>query len=466
MKYRRTKIVCTIGPSSWNAETVKSMYEAGMNVARINGAFADVAELQRVEKLIRDISPRIALMLDIKGHEVRLNKFSEALAIRKGDTIVMGKDSSEKIFPATFPNLYKDLKVGQKIMLDKGAAGLEVIKITPDGKIHAKVLFGDKIAPGKGMNFPGAKLSNEAITDIDKEQISYCGKAGWEFVSASFIRNTHDIKIVKEAFGDSKINLIAKIEDQQGVDNIDDIIEHSDGIMIARGDLGSELPLEKLPRLQKQIIHKCNQKAKPVILATNLLESMTVNIFPTRAEVTDVANGVMEGTDSLMTSGETAQGKHPIESVEMLDKIARETEQYLEPMFINQIFQTSDDLSLFPAQAIYESSMDPEVDKILVISNTGMESKILSRYNLPQPIIAFVSEEIYQNQLNLTKNVLGEVFTSNEQDKDTIVRELIHFALKKKLILNVDRVIVTGKVNDKDANSPYLFEYFDVSKSL
>ena len=466
MKYRRTKIVCTIGPSSWNANTVKAMYEAGMNVARINGAFADVAELQRVEKLIRDISPRIALMLDIKGHEVRLNKFSEALPIRKGDIIIMGKDSTENIFPATFPNLYKDIKVGQKIMMDKGAAGLEVVKITTDGKIHAKVLFGDKIAPGKGMNFPGAKLSNEAITDIDKEQIGYCGKAGWEFVSASFIRNTHDIQVVKEAFGDSKINLIAKIEDQQGVDNIDDIIEHSDGIMIARGDLGSELPLEKLPRLQKQIIHKCNQKAKPVILATNLLESMTVNIFPTRAEVTDVANGVMEGTDSLMTSGETAQGKYPIESVEMLDKIAKETEQYLEPMFISQTPDSSKKFSLFPAHAIYESSMDPEVDKILVISETGIESKILSRYNLAQPIVAFVSDRIYQNQLNLTKNVQGYVFTSKQNDKDIIVKELIQFALKEKLILNVDRVIITGKVNDKDSNSPYLFEYFDVSKSL
>lgn len=466
MNYRRTKIVCTIGPSSWNAETVKSMFEAGMNVARINGAFADVAELQRVEKLIRGISPRIALMLDIKGHEVRLNKFSEALPIRKGDVVVLGKDSTENIYPATFPNLYKDIEVGQKIMMDKGAAGLEVVKITTDGKIHAQVLFGEKIAPGKGMNFPGAKLSNEAITDIDKEQIVYCGKAGWEFVSASFIRNKHDIAVVKEAFGDSKINLIAKIEDQQGVDNIDDIIENSDGIMIARGDLGSELPLEKLPWLQKQIIHKCNQKAKPVILATNLLESMTVNVFPTRAEVTDVANGVMEGTDCLMTSGETAQGKYPIESVEMLDKIARETEQYLEPMFISETYYSSNDLTLFPAQAIYESAMDPEVDKVLVLSESGIESRILSRYNLPQPVIAFVSNVVFQNQLNLTKNVQGYVFTSDKKDRDTIVRELIQFALKEKLILNVDRVIVTGKVNDADSNSPYLFEYFDVSKSL
>lgn len=466
MKHRRTKIVCTIGPSCWNVSTVKSMYEAGMNVARINGAFADVAELERVEKLIRGINPRIALMLDIKGHEVRLNKFTEPLPINKGDIVIFGKDSTENIYPATFPNLYKDIEVGQKIMMDKGAAGLEVVKITNDGKIHAKVLFGEKIAPGKGMNFPGAKLSNEAITEIDKEQIKYCGEAGWEFVSASFIRNKHDIQVVKEAFGDSKLNLIAKIEDQQGVDNIVDIINYSDGIMIARGDLGSELPLEKLPRLQKQIIHKCNQMAKPVILATNLLESMTVNIFPTRAEVTDVANGVMEGTDCLMTSGETAQGKYPIESVEMLDKIAKETEQYLEPMFISQTYDESNDLSLFPAQAIYESAMDPEVDKILVISETGLESKILSRYNLAQPICAFVSEEIYQNQLNLTKNVQGYVFTSKQKDKDKIVKELIQFALKEKIILNVDRVIVTGKVNDQDANSPYLFEYFDVSKSI
>lgn len=466
MNYRRTKIVCTIGPSSWDENTVREMYNAGMNVARINGAFADVAELQRVEKMIRNINPRIALMLDIKGHEVRLNKFSEALTIRKNDVIVIGKDSSENIFPATFPDLYKDIKVGQKIMMDKGAAGLEVVKITSEGKIHAKVLFGEKIAPGKGMNFPGAILSNEAITDIDKEQINYCAKAGWEYVSASFIRSKHDIELVRKSFGDSKIDLISKIEDQQGVENIDEIIDQSDGIMIARGDLGSELPLEKLPMIQKRIIHKCNQKAKPVILATNLLESMTVNIFPTRAEVTDVANGVMEGTDALMTSGETAQGKHPIESVEMLDKIARETEQYLEPLFITQEFDSKDDLNLFPAHAVFQSAQDPVVDKIIVISDTGMESRILSRFNVTQPILAFVSDEIYQNQLNLSKNVQAFVFKSNAKETDTIVRELIKHALKENLIQKIDRVIVTGKVKDLDSNSPYLFEYFDVSKTL
>lgn len=463
---RRTKIVCTIGPASWDKETVSQMINAGMNVARINGAFADLQELSRVQKMIRSIDSRVALMLDIKGHEVRLNKFADAILVNKGDEVIIGNSKDDHIYPATFPSLYKDLKAGQKIMVDKGAAGLEVTKITKAGKIHARVLFGDKISPGKGMNFPGAQLSNEAITEIDKEQIGYCAKSGWEYVSASFIRNKHDVAEVRKAFMGSDMHLIAKIEDQQGVDNIDEIIETSDGIMIARGDLGSEMPLEKLPNLQKVIIKKCNQAAKPVILATNLLESMTVNIFPTRAEVTDVANGVMDGSDALMTSGETAQGKHPIESVEMLDKIARETEQYLEPLYIQQDFSNDKTYSLLPAQGIFESALNHRVDRILVISEKGEVSRILSRYNLPQTILTFVSEDVFRNQLSLSKNVNAFTYKVKSKRSEKIVKDLLKFAHEKKLINLSDNVIVTGRIPNADTPSPFILELMNVKEVL
>jgi len=466
MNNRKTKIVCTIGPASWEEKTVKAMFKAGMNVARINGAFADVAELDRVKKLIRGIDPRIALMLDIKGHEVRLNKFADPLFVKKGDEVVIGSSKDDFIYPVTFPGLWKDLKAGQKIMVDKGAVCLEITKITKEGKIHTKVIFGDKISPGKGMNFPGAKLSNEAITEIDKEQIRHCAENGWEYVSASFIRNTEDVAAVKKAIGESNILLIAKIEDQQGVDNIDEIIEACDGIMIARGDLGSELPLEKLPMLQKVIIRKCNQMAKPVILATNLLESMTSNVFPTRAEVTDVANGVMEGTDALMTSGETAQGRYPVESVEMLNKIATETEQYLEPMFIKQDFSDDDNYSLFPAQAVSESAINHKIDKILIISERGDLLRIVARYNLPQPIIAFVTEKIFRNQLSLTKNVTAYVYKAKSKNSDKITRDLINFAYTEKLVNLSDKVIVTGRITGSDTPSPFIFELVQVKDVL
>lgn len=465
-KMRKTKIVCTIGPASWDAKTVKLMYLAGMNVARINGAFADVEELSRVEKLIRNVSPNIALMLDIKGHEVRLNKFTQAVLVKKGDEIIIGNTPEDEIYPATFPELWKDLKPGQKIMVDKGATGLEITKITSSGKIHAKILFGEKVAPGKGMNFPGAKLSNEAITDIDKKQIKYCAEAGWEFVSASFIRNKNDVAEVRKAFGENKIHLIAKIEDQQGVENIDEIISESDGIMIARGDLGSEMPLEKLPMIQKQLIYKSNHAAKPVILATNLLESMTVNIFPTRAEVTDVANGVLEGTDALMTSGETAQGKHPVESVEMLDRLAVETEQYLDPIYINGDLHTKEDLSLFPSQAVFEASLDPKVDKIIVLSNTGIEPRILARFNIAQPIFAFVNDDITRNQLNLTKCVQAVVFRPKRDTHDEIIVEIVKFAINQKFVLPTDRIVITGKTTSKTVASPYIYEVIDINKFI
>lgn len=466
MNQRKTKIVCTIGPASWDEKTVKAMFKAGMNVARINGAFADIAELTRVKQLIRTIDPRIALMLDIKGHEVRLNKFAHPLFINKGDEVIIGSSEADAIYPVTFPNLWKDLQVGQKIMVDKGAVGLEVTKITKSGKIYTKVIFGDKISPGKGMNFPGAKLSNGAITPIDREQIRHCAQDGWEYVSASFIRNKHDVAAVRKVIGESNMHLVAKIEDQQGVDNIDEIIETSDGIMIARGDLGSELPLEKLPRLQKVIIRKCNALAKPVILATNLLESMTVNVFPTRAEVTDVANGVMEGTDALMTSGETAQGKYPVESVEMLSKIALETEQYLEPLFITQDFSDDENYALFPAQAIYESTISQKIDKVLVISEKGDLLRIIARYNLHQPILAFVSEKIFRNQLSLTKNVMAYVYKAKSKKSTTIVKDLLNFAYGEKLININDKVIITGRITGSDTPSPFIFELVKVKDVL
>lgn len=466
MNNRKTKIVCTIGPASWDEKTVKAMFKAGMNVARINGAFADVEELGRVKTLIRTVDPRIALMLDIKGHEVRLNKFETPIFVKKGDEIIIGNSKEDPIYPVTFPNLWKDLSKGQRIMVDKGSAGLEVTKITKDGKIHTKVLFGEKIAPGKGMNFPGAKLSNEAITAIDREQIKHCAENGWEYVSASFIRDKNDVKAVRKVIGESNMHLVAKIEDQQGVDNIDEIIEESDGIMIARGDLGSELPLEKLPMLQKVIIRKCNSMAKPVILATNLLESMTYNVFPTRAEVTDVANGVMEGADALMTSGETAQGKYPVESVEMLSKIAEETEQYLEPLFIHQEFLEEEDLSLFPSQAVYESVVNQKVHKVLVISEKGDLLRTLSRYNLHQPILAFVTEKIFRNQLSLTKNVKAYVYKAKSKKTSTIVRDLLDFAYKENLLNLSDKVVVTGRIVGSDNLSPFIFELVKVKDVL
>lgn len=462
MNKRKTKIVCTIGPSSWEEKTVQAMFHAGMNVARINGAFADIAELTRVKKLIRGIDPSIALMMDIKGHEVRLNKFASPIYIKKGEEVIIGNSKDDDIYPITFPNLWKDLKVGQKIMVDKGAVCLEVTKITKEGKLHTKVVFGEKIAPGKGMNFPGAKLSNKAITSIDKEQIKHCADNGWEYISASFIRNKEDIATVRKAIGESNILLIAKIEDQQGVDNIDDIIENCDGIMIARGDLGSELPLEKLPMLQKVIIKKCNQRAKPVILATNLLESMTSNVFPTRAEVTDVANGVMEGSDALMTSGETAQGKHPVESVEMLSKIAVETEQYLEPMFIKQDFSSNSNFSLFPDQAVYESAINQKIDKVLILSEKGDLPRIVARYNIPQPIIALVTKKIFRNQLNLTKNVTAYVYKPKSQNREKITKDIVRFAYEEKLITLGDKVIITGRITESDMQSSFVFDIVQV----
>jgi pyruvate kinase len=313
---KKTKIVCTIGPASWDKEVLKQMIDNGMNVARLNGAFIDIPEMTRVANLIRELSPDVSLMLDIKGHELRLNKFEEDIKVNIGDEVVIGSTKEDKIYVATYMDLFKDIRVGKQILVDKAKTILEVTKIT-DGKIYTKVISGSVIQRGKGLNTPGTFLNNSPITDIDIEQINFAKADKWDFVAASFIRSKEDLGVIKPHLVNSSLKLIAKIEDGFGVENIDEIIENCDGIMVARGDLAVEVPFEKVPLYQKMMIKKCRDMGKVVITATEMLESMIEKPYPTRAEISDIANAVLDGTDALMLSGETTAGKYPHLCVEM-----------------------------------------------------------------------------------------------------------------------------------------------------
>lgn len=467
---KRIKIVATIGPSSWAPEVMSKMIETGMNVARINGAFADVPELKRVAELVREQSQDVALLLDIKGHEIRLNKFAENLRVNPGDEIVIGSSEADPIYPATYPELWKDINAGQILFVDKGVTTLEVTKVE-DGKIYCKVINGNVIASGKGMNTPGAKLNNPTITKRDAEQIKFAVEDNWEFIAASFVRNADDIQAVKDVIGEnSNIKIIAKIEDQQGVDNIDEIIEASDGIMIARGDMGSEMPYEKLPILQKEIIFKCNRAAKPVITATNMLESMTENIMPTRAEITDVANAVLDGSDALMTSAETTSGKYPVESLEAMARISNETEKYIHPEIIEHEDESEYPVHIAMANAAFEFILGlPEVTKIVVYSHTGVTPKLLARHNLPISIIALVKNDNLKRQLALTKNVSAYTFDKDFTDRDKAVVDMLKFTKEAGAITNDDKVLIIGNCKysqEKASNHPNIFEYVVVEDLL
>jgi len=460
---KKTKIVCTIGPASWDESVLKEMVKNGMNVARINGAFADLAELERVEKTIRGISDDVALMLDIKGHEVRLNKFEE-FTIKPGDIVEIGVDPSSKVFPITFPQLHNDIPVGSILVVDDGNVEMSVKSKKADGTMVCEVLYGEKFKPGKSINTPGIHVSNPALTERDKEQMKFCAEQGWEFVAASFIRTKHDAQVVVDQVKGTCMKVIAKIEDQQGVDNLDDILELVYGVMVARGDLGVEVPFERIPLIQKKLIWKTTAVGKPVITATQMLESMTNNPRPTRAEITDVANAIIDGTDAVMLSGESSTGKYPAQAVLTMSKIAREIEPNLSPEAIYDRPQAPaviDALTKAAFQLAYE--LEDEIKAIIVVSEEGESARLLGRFRLPQPIYAFVSADIFRRHLSLSRGI-NQAFTFNHksQDRDNALKNIMKEVVEKELVHKHDKVLILGGGLMASSFFPNIFEVVNV----
>lgn len=321
---RKTQIICTIGPASWDPQVMQAMINAGMNIARVNGAFADTAELDKVTALVRNSQGQAELMMDVKGPEVRMNKFAAPIKLSAGMEIMIGSTAEAEIYPANYPNVYEFLAVGQRIVIGDGDVELTVKEIK-DGVMRTEVVYGEELKPGKAMNLPGATFATSTLTPKDMENLKHSLSLGWEQVSASFIQNAAAARTIRGVIGNN-MKLIAKIEDQQGLDNIDEIMPEIDGIMIARGGLGVELGLEKVPMAQRLLIQKGLEYGKPTITATQMLESMINNFRPTRAEVNDAMTAVLLGTNALMLSGESSAGKYPVEAVKWLGKAIDEVE--------------------------------------------------------------------------------------------------------------------------------------------
>ncbi|MBN1332017.1 pyruvate kinase [Candidatus Dojkabacteria bacterium] len=440
MQKQKTKILCTIGPSTWDENVLRSMVNEGMTIARINGAYADIAELKRVAATIRSISKNVALMLDIKGTEVRLNKFETPIPIKIGDEIVLGSSKQNAIYPVTYPELYKDLKPGDMLKLDDGKVSLRVQKIE-NQKIIAKVGQGREILPGKTINTPGIPLSNPPLTPTDIEQIKFAVNDNWDFVAASFVRNAQDIEEVKKHLGKSIIKVMAKIEDEQGTKNIDEIIDACDGIIIARGDMGVEMPYEQVPAIQKMMVQKCILKAKPAIVATHMLESMIENPNATRAEINDVANAIFDGTDCVWLSAETSKGKYPIEAVHTLKRISLEIEKHLMP----EILHGDPDINPITvalARGVIDIVESVSIDKIIVATGTGKTARIISSFRPRQPIIALTSNETYKRQLQATWGITPIVLDTEVKDRDRGVKRIVKRVMAEKLVEPEDLVLV------------------------
>ena len=338
---KKTKIVCTIGPASEGEDTLKEMISAGMNVARLNFSHGDYEEhgarISMLKRVREELGQPIAILLDTKGPEIRTGDFKEnEVFLTEGQEYTLTTrdiPGDNKLCSISYKDLPGDIKAGDTILIDDGLVALKVEEVIGGEDVRCIVLNNGVIKNHKGINVPGVHINMPPLTDKDKTDIAFGIENGIDFIAASFVRNAEDVLAIREFLRENQaehIQIISKIENGEGVDKIDKIIDVSDGIMVARGDLGVEVPAEELPLLQKRIIRKCNKVGKPVITATQMLDSMIRNPRPTRAEVTDVANAILDGTDAIMLSGETAMGKYPVESVATMSQIAKRTEEAMD----------------------------------------------------------------------------------------------------------------------------------------
>ena len=394
----KTKIICTMGPACDSIELLKVMIQEGMTVARLNMAHGEledhVTRINNIRKAASELNTYIPIMMDIKGPEVRIGKLKEASChLQAGKELILTTEEilgdAERI-SVNYPELNLVVKPGDRILIDDGLVDLTVLSVE-GSDIHCKIISGGILKPRKGVNLPGIKTTLPGVTERDVMHIGFGIENDIEIIAASFVRKGDDIReirsILKER-GVDHVQIISKIENQEGMTNLDDIIEASDGIMVARGDLGVEVPIEDVPMMQKEMIDKCNRAGKPVIVATHMLESMQVNPRPTRSEVSDVANAVLQGADVLvMLSGESAAGKYPVQSVRTMAAVARRAETMIDykEQFAQKSAQQIADITEVISQGAVSSSLVLNAKAIITSTESGFTARMISKYRPKAP---------------------------------------------------------------------------------
>ncbi|RDW16324.1 pyruvate kinase [Oceanobacillus arenosus] len=456
---KNTKIVCTIGPASESVETLEQLIESGMNVARLNFSHGDHEEhLNRINN-IREASEKtgktVAILLDTKGPEIRTNNFKDGIAeLVEGNTVIIAMEEVEgtaERFSVTYEGLINDVHEGSKILIDDGLIELEVTEIDhAAGNIITKALNTGIVKNKKGVNVPNVSVNLPGITDKDKSDIIFGIEHQVDFIAASFVRRASDVLEIREVLeqhNGSYIQIIPKIENQEGVDNIDTILEVSDGLMVARGDLGVEIPAEDVPLVQKSLIKKCNTVGKPVITATQMLDSMQRNPRPTRAEASDVANAILDGTDAIMLSGETAAGNYPVESVKTMYNIALKVESALDHHTILQERSRNVDMSITEAitQSVSHTALNLDITTIITPTESGHTARMISKYRPKATILAVTYEESVNRQLSLVWGVHA-VMGKKANSTDEMLDIAVDLGLHADLCNRGDRVIITAGV--------------------
>jgi len=453
----KTKIVCTIGPASNSYEKIEKLIQAGMDVARLNFSHGNHEKHRQVIKNIRQASLKtnepVAILQDLGGPKIRIKKIEkESILLKKGSFYTLTNrevPGDEERVSVTFASLPQKVKIGDRIFLADGTLELKVKELTPND-IICRIIRGGELTSYKGINIPNISMDIPSLTEKDYQDILFGIKNKVDFIGLSFTRNAEDVlrarKFLKEN-GAEDISLIAKIEKKEAIDNLKEIIEASDGIMIARGDLGVEIPLENVPLAQKNIIKRCNLAGKPVITATQMLMSMVSNLRPTRAEVTDVANAILDGTDAIMLSEETAVGNYPIEAAETMNKIALRVEKAIDYKEI--LGERS--LSVKPtnpdaiSHATCQVALNLRVKAIVTFTLSGSTARMVSRYRPPVPIIAASTQDSTVRKLALSWGVYP--FKSDElENTDDMIEKSKKIALKTGFVNSGDKIIITAGI--------------------
>ncbi|MDB4032397.1 pyruvate kinase [bacterium] len=425
---RKTKIICTIGPATESIEMLEKLANAGMNVARLNMSHGDHEShakiIQAIQSLNKKLDHPIAILLDTQGPEIRTGDMANDLHLTEGDTISIvargAEDVESSSIHVNYDDLINDVDVGDMITVDNGLINLEVLS-KQERVMQVKVIDGGLLKSKRHVNLPGIRVNLPAITDKDRRDIEFGMHQGVDFIALSFVRQAADVHELRELLGDKadKIKIVAKLEDQEAITNMVEIIAAADGIMVARGDLGVEIPLEVLPRVQRRIIRTCAEMGKRVIVATHMLESMIENPIPTRAEVTDVANAVYEEADAIMLSGETTVGKYPVKCVEILDRISRSTESSRGLRFTDNLELDGDKQQIAMAAVNLAESISAKA--IIVPTRRGrMANRVTNCHPQESIICAFTNDSVTRRQLVMNRNVLSYQIEFSEDSEKTL----------------------------------------------
>lgn len=452
---KKTKIVCTIGPKTESVEMLTKLVNAGMNVMRLNFSHGDFAEhgarIANLREVMKNSGEQLAILLDTKGPEIRTIKLEggKDVALVAGQTFTFTTDASvignvDRV-AVTYAGFAKDLEPGKIILVDDGLLEMEVLETT-DTDVICKVLNNGDLGENKGVNLPGVSVNLPALSEKDKKDLLFGCEQGVDFVAASFIRKASDVKEIREiltANGGKEIQIISKIENQEGVDNFDEILEESDGIMVARGDLGVEIPAEEVIFAQKMMIEKCNRARKVVITATQMLDSMIKNPRPTRAEAGDVANAIMDGTDAVMLSGETAKGKYPVEAVTIMAQIANRTDGAMKAEMGSRL----DNPPLRITEAVCKSAVETaeklNAPLIVVATQAGKSARSVRKYFPTANIIALTTNPKTAAQLTLSKGITT-VIVNTFENTDEFYRRGKEIALASKMAVKGDIVVMVS----------------------